>query len=859
MPRNVVHRARISQRIDTATGLVIVRGVAGTGKTVAAADWATTRNPDAAPGVWLSVQADTATQEAFWRAVLLLCADASIIGPSDQLHTLLSTSVAHPRMLRHHIIRGLAQHATPLVLVVDNAHLCEAVVVEDIIAIVEASPLITVVAITAERGTFDSNWVELSLEPTLIRNRDLLFTPAETAELLVALDVADPDGSVAEALRTSSGGLAVVAKGVVRALQREGSAIDADAVHRRVGLGGHGVFNELWGGDQASDRDVYHLVTLSIAETLTEEIAQRLTGSDSMGEILDFLAAAGMGSWTDGHDGQEFRFETRMRDSLRRELEARAPEEYNRVRGILMRCEFDREHYSAALGHAVALEEFDLATDIIIRAYSPVLHRHRAETIAHLSALSRRTLARQPLLAMTLALAYNAQQGQRMRALEMFAIALTAVRTSARNSDPVRRAVLQSAENAALRISGTPEKSLAAAERTARLLDELTLDERDRLEPFFGTLFPQVGLSFFYGGEEERALEFFEAARALRPGSTDSGYLHGLALSAGTNALHGNMDEAQRCVDQARREVWPDGIDADYTGALYQVAEAMLSIENGDYSEALARVELMAPHLDTIEHWPLFMYVQSAAMLGLGRPLEAATVLERALRRGARPQITPVTRRRLDAVLSLLLLAAGHPRRASAVLKRHDANDPTISRALARAHLVDGNPQAARAALVNAPEWSPRTQAETLLLRATAAFQLDEHALALDHFERAVLLLNDRGLRHPFALLPAATRRDLLCLARDSGRLADYEQLLADLDSLPALLPAAEQAISLTDREVIVLAALRRTASTAEIAAELFVSVNTIKSQLRSIYRKLGVNSRDDALQAASRLGLYDR
>jgi len=41
-----------------------------------------------------------------------------------------------------------------------------------------------------------------------------------------------------------------------------------------------------------------------------------------------------------------------------------------------------------------------------------------------------------------------------------------------------------------------------------------------------------------------------------------------------------------------------------------------------------------------------------------------------------------------------------------------------------------------------------------------------------------------------------------------------------------------------------------------EIAQELHVSVNTVKSQVRSIYRKLGASGRRDAVVRAKRLGL---
>jgi LuxR family maltose regulon positive regulatory protein len=62
----------------------------------------------------------------------------------------------------------------------------------------------------------------------------------------------------------------------------------------------------------------------------------------------------------------------------------------------------------------------------------------------------------------------------------------------------------------------------------------------------------------------------------------------------------------------------------------------------------------------------------------------------------------------------------------------------------------------------------------------------------------------------------------------------------------------------LTRREAELLTLLRGDASVQQLAAEQFVSLNTIKTHLRNLYRKLGAASRPDAVDRAMRAGLFD-
>ena len=95
--------------------------------------------------------------------------------------------------------------------------------------------------------------------------------------------------------------------------------------------------------------------------------------------------------------------------------------------------------------------------------------------------------------------------------------------------------------------------------------------------------------------------------------------------------------------------------------------------------------------------------------------------------------------------------------------------------------------------------------------------------------------------------------RDLL--ARGAGRFGRQEAFATKvLTSLPAAVP--DPTDRLTMREQALLAELPSMRTAEEIAHTMFVSVNTVKTHLRGIYRKLGVSHRRDAITVARQRGL---
>jgi ATP/maltotriose-dependent transcriptional regulator MalT len=94
-----------------------------------------------------------------------------------------------------------------------------------------------------------------------------------------------------------------------------------------------------------------------------------------------------------------------------------------------------------------------------------------------------------------------------------------------------------------------------------------------------------------------------------------------------------------------------------------------------------------------------------------------------------------------------------------------------------------------------------------------------------------------------------------------AGRVATVQRWLALLDgqvrARPAgTRPAARAGAPLTKRERTVLRMLQGSLSLAQIAGELYVSANTVKTHTRGIYLKLGVSSRRDAVRRAHEFGL---
>jgi LuxR family maltose regulon positive regulatory protein len=150
------------------------------------------------------------------------------------------------------------------------------------------------------------------------------------------------------------------------------------------------------------------------------------------------------------------------------------------------------------------------------------------------------------------------------------------------------------------------------------------------------------------------------------------------------------------------------------------------------------------------------------------------------------------------------------------------------------------------------PAVAAPTVVDAWLLEAVLVERTGDQRRAHEAVTRALAAAEPVGTIRPFVHAGKPVRE---LLARGAGRFGRLDRFATT--TMTALPPAATTSAGvLTSRERDLLVELPSMRTTEEIANSLFVSVNTVKTHLRGIYRKLGVNQRRDAVLVARRLGL---
>jgi LuxR family maltose regulon positive regulatory protein len=182
----------------------------------------------------------------------------------------------------------------------------------------------------------------------------------------------------------------------------------------------------------------------------------------------------------------------------------------------------------------------------------------------------------------------------------------------------------------------------------------------------------------------------------------------------------------------------------------------------------------------------------------------------------------------------------------------------------AEIHLAEGHPEQALEVLGPLIEGGaapsihqPTAATEAVVLDSAAREQLGDRRGAEESLERALELAEPEGLILPFALFPMS---DLL--KRHPRHRSAHATLLSEILGVLAggstsrrgeAPPLLEE---LSEAELRIVRFLPGNLRAPEIAAELFVSPNTVRTHIRHIYAKLDAHSRREAVDRARELGL---
>jgi LuxR family maltose regulon positive regulatory protein len=690
-----------------------------------------------------------------------------------------------------------------------------------------------------------------------IRAAELAFTPAEALELLAPLEL--EEARVATLWERSEGwaaGLRLAELSLHDHPDPDGFIAGFAGDDRAVS---DYLMSEVVSGYE-HDTLLFMLRT-SIVDRLNSEIADALAGTgDSAHFLRELERAEGFVEALDS-SGTWFRYHPLFAEVLRAELRHRLPDELPALHRAASEWYARHDRPLEAVRHAVAAPDWRLAAEVIgsqwlvsiVHGWGPAL-RELSEQIP------AEVVDRDAELALAMA-GLLLDAGEIADADEYLVRAHE--RAPSLPAERRRRFTVTSTATALYRarLDGDVEEALSAA--------RLALRERwDRavvVEVRALTL-ANLGIAEFWANELDDALVNLQAAAGVAlEFQNDFVLVVAECYLAAIDVRQGRLDDAlsraRTAIQLAARRGWT----AVPHLAMAYVALAAVHLWRHELADAEAAGDLAREALGRSPE-PLLAPVVAQARARVyelrGDPVRALEIL-----RGGHAGATlpPWLRVSGGIIEAELWHGLGEPARARTALAEISAiSAPDAAVAVARLEVALGEPEAALTALEGlltdeGETIIPVTRTEAWAIAAIARDATHDEAGALEAIERALDLAEPRGywdalLRHGAAIRSLVRRR----VAAGTGHRAFAGDLLAVLEQEPVPNSPNGNALlePLSERELTVLRFLPTMMSNAEIASEMFVSVNTVKTHLKHIYRKLDVSERRDAVRRGRELHL---
>lgn len=849
-----LHRPRLVEQLDRAEpeAVVLVCAPAGYGKTLLLADWAAATGRDRT--AWVSLDDDDNDDRRFWAAVLaavLACPSAPANGPLHDLR-LPPVPSRDPDFLPA-LLGALHDLPEPLWLVLDDVHeLTAADPLHGLAVLVrDRPPTVRIVLATRSDPPVQLDRLRLAGALHEIRADQLAFSYPEASVLMAMIDAGVDDDQVRLVLDQTEGWAAGVRLAALSLRESDDrAAFLTDLAGNDRAISGYLVEEIL---SRFTDEIIDLLTAVSVCDHLTTPLAVALSRHDDAGDSL--IAVERETSLVVGYGpGRRwFRVHPLLRAHLRADLRRRRPDLLRTLHARAARWFAGADDPVAALRHARAAEDPDLVDDLVQRhGVALTVSGHHdaiietldaaavwrpthaaAELFGALARIERGDVAAVDRHLARAAASWPEQAAAPLRSLRALVQArrawTTVPWTDVAPDTPLTRQVdLIVRAHAAL-----ARGDQRLAEETARTAGERAAEDGN--DYLAARSLTARSLAAGLTGDVARMIDLAEQAERWAPADRWRA-TEGCVLSAVARG-YGALLQARpgECADLAEgllgAATGPDG-PAPLPGgdALRPVVEALL---------AAARFDLGAgpPVLDAMRAARSAMPSAIPECPALRTTSATAAVLEHGaatwLGRVAHARETlGWAERRLGPTGDVAFLRAV----GSAGANRYDTAREQLG------PLLDGS-------LAPAVPW---VLVEGWLLECDIALAAGAGPRARGGLRHALAAAEEAGVLRPLVYAPPRVADLLAAQVGELGALDGRARAVLALRWAPRRVPV------LTGRETAVLAMLPTQLSFEEIAHDLGVSVNTVKSHAKTVYAKLGVGSRRSAVDAAQAGGLLE-
>jgi LuxR family maltose regulon positive regulatory protein len=847
-----VNRQRLLDRLDQAApgDVVLVSAPAGYGKTALLADWLRT---DPIHTAWVSLSPIDNTDRWFWSIVLSTLRACPAVPVGNGLHNLaLPEEPSHDPEFLAAVADGLDAVDEPLTLVLDNTQeLTAPAAVLGLRSLLRDRPRDLRIVLGGRRDPpVPLGKLRAAGGLVEVRAEQLRFTTDEAEAILAATGYVFSADLVA-VLVAETGGWAA---GLRLAAPALAAAEPTDFVNDLVGTDramSDYLVEEVLQALSAQARDV--LDAVSVCESVSASLAAALCDRPDAGDILDALERETGLVYRTGPGRVRFVVEPLLRAHLLADLRRRRPEIVASLRVSAARWCSEQDMAAAAADHALSSGSETMLAEVLRRHGLLLLaageHARMREAATK---LPRSVLDSDPTIGLLIAMAYL-EIGE-LAAGDRLMGAVAEIWPAAPGVELVALRRVADARREALTSEHVVAERAAEVEAEAEAEPQLGLGPIAVLERAFVALVDQ------------RVDAARELASAALEQAGDNDYLAArcLAVLSGVAAVDGNFPKmaalAERADARAPAENWR-GTNAAAVTAYLRAYQALLLARP---TECLALTEPALAFADSLGQDARALFgaaldaIRGAAMTEHGEVAKGLELLAAA--RAAADRSLPDLYLALIAVLEhQVAIDLGHVERARDVLdwaveRLPGTAEVRLLRARQQFQLGRTAPAGRHLGAVlheqTDPPLVPWIVVDAWVLACRLALRSGNRGQAMRTVRRAVHLAS-----HLDVVRPLIQTEEVVELIRELHWPSAVSSFTARVVAAQLARPVGLR-VALTESERAVLGMLSTQRSIGEIAEALTVSPNTVKTHVRTIYGKLGVHTRREALAAAKEGGL---